>query len=91
MTAPRLSLDHARSFEVPCTFDGRSSVVHVERRGSGWVASARLEMAWVRLAPDGTWSTDWRFNVPAARCPSAQEAVDAAFATEQIEPRGDEG
>lgn len=36
MTAPRLTVDHARSFEVPCRWKGEDAVLQVKRGAAGW-------------------------------------------------------
>lgn len=99
MSAPRLSLDDARSFEVPCTFEGFDTTVSIDRGSAGWVTHSRRsedvqDLVWLGI--DGKWLTyheadDRADGDPVARLPSAQEALDAAFATDQIEPRGDQG
>lgn len=98
MTAPRLSLDHARSFEVPCTWVGATepipAVVTVSRHESAWWASvtpdgwATLWLTGVGREPWGTWAAIRAKDGGAF--PTAQEALDAALATDQIEPRGDQ-
>lgn len=94
MSAPRLSLDDARSFEVPCTWTREGgetipAVLVVSRDRGGW---------WVSVTPEG-WATLWLSSIEVPpwgswrthgapkddrKFDTAQAAVDAAFATPQI-------
>lgn len=92
MTAPRLTVDHARSFEVPCRWKGEDAVLQVKRGAAGWW-SVDVSGRSVGLPP--VLSTPWLLRPSGRRrlapsFPTAQEAVDAAFATDQTEPRGDQ-
>lgn len=98
MSAPRLTLDHARSFEVPCTWVGAGgpcdAVVTVSLLHGEWFVSASPD-GWGALllhnseaSPWGRWGTFQKAD--RLTFPTAQEALVAAFATDQIEPIGDQ-
>src|SRR5690606_19218085 len=92
MTAPRLSLDDARSFEVPCLFDDKPTSVRVRFYDGAWWVHLMNPYWFLCHPPDTTLDLGPVWHPPAVltsvSCPTAQEAGDAAFATGQIEPRG---
>ena len=95
MTAPRLTVDHARSFEVPCLFDGRPATLlalRLRHFGDGWLVALAGRVLFLTETPDALLGHGWHSPgiAPPAQFDSAQEALVAAFATDQIEPRGDD-
>jgi hypothetical protein len=90
VTAPALSIDHATRFDVRCTWhDGTPATLLISTLNDGqWVVSCSVVKGWAVLflrdgerPPWGRWA---KRSELCARHPTAQDALDAAWATEQI-------